>query len=842
MKRYNLLQRFSLLSLAAFLVVGLALGGILSSSLEKIAIDRSKNETAQFVAAEVDREFPGMDFSVPMTGPRYEDFQKGTSHLKFDPSIKRIKVWNPDSVVVWSDERQLVGKQFPNNKELLEALNGTISSEISSLVKEDNRTERQYKRLLELYIPIRSEREGKVRAVFEIYQDLEDLDADTSRLKRILWISIVVGFSGIYFACFGIVWRASRRLTEQTQEIEKSEEKNRNQFHFLQVILDAIPVPIFYKDARGFFLGCNKAYEEYINIPKDRLVGKTVYDIAPKDLADIYRDADDALFRKGGSQVYETGMVPADGKRHDVIFSKATFPNSDESLGGLVGSILDITDRKRAEEENKVLAKFPSENPDPIMRISTGGTLLYINESGSGQLSEWNLQVGKIAPPLLRDAVSQALNDGSRKMLDLEYGESAYSFSVSPVRDAGYANLYGRNITDRKHAEAEKEKLQTQFLQSQKMEAVGRLAGGVAHDFNNLLTVINGYSELLLGKIGKESPMHREVEEIRRAGERAASLTQQLLAFSRKQIIEPKVVDLNLLMADLGKMLVRLIGENIDLKIVHGKNLGLVKVDSGQFDQVMINLAVNARDAMPGGGTLLIETANVELDEEYCAQRPYEIHPGRFVRLAVSDTGHGMTEETRKQIFEPFFTTKEKGKGTGLGLSMVYGAVKQGGGSIEAYSEVGIGTTFKIYLPRVEGDAVKPGEYERSAVLPEGAETVLVVEDEDNVRNLGVRILERLGYKVMQARNGDDATFLAAGYRERIDLLLTDVVMPGMNGAELATQLVQHHPEMKVLFMSGYTDDTITRHGVLDEGVSFIGKPYTPMALAKKVREVIDKA
>lgn len=397
-------------------------------------------------------------------------------------------------------------------------------------------------------------------------------------------------------------------------------------------------------------------------------------------------------------------------------------------------------------------------------------------------------------------------------------------------------------IEERKRSEAEKEKLQAQLQQSQKMEAVGRLAGGVAHDFNNLLTVITGYSELLLQKIGKESPMQREVEEIKRAGERAAALTQQLLAFSRKQIIDPKVLDLNLLTADLGKMLIRLIGENIDLRIVHGKNLGWVKVDPSQFEQVLINLAVNARDAMADGGTLIIETANVELDEEYCAQRPYQIHPGRFVRLAVSDTGHGMTGETSKQIFEPFFTTKAKGKGTGLGLSMIYGAVKQSGGSIEAYSEVGKGTTFKIYLPRVEGKAVKLEKDDRPTVLPGGTDTVLVVEDDDTVRNLCVQILERVGYKILQARNGTEAIALMQGYGDRIDLLLTDVVMPGMNGAELARQLVVRHPEMQVLFTSGYTDDAISRHGILDEGVSFIGKPYTPERLARKVREVLDKA
>ncbi len=373
------------------------------------------------------------------------------------------------------------------------------------------------------------------------------------------------------------------------------------------------------------------------------------------------------------------------------------------------------------------------------------------------------------------------------------------------------------------------------------MESVGRLAGGVAHDFNNLLTVITGYSELLLQKIGEEDPMHGEVEEIRRAGERAASLTQQLLAFSRKQIIEPKVLHLDSLVAEMHKMLTRLIGEDIALQSITGGSPGSVKVDPGQFQQILMNLVVNSRDAMPDGGKITIETANVDLDEGYCALHPY-VKPGRFVMLAVSDTGKGMSEEVKARIFEPFFTTKERGSGTGLGLATAYGAVHQSGGSIEVSSEVGIGTTIKIYLPRVEGEVVEPVEDDRRSNLPGGVEKVLVVEDEDIVRNLCTRILERLGYEVLQARNGFEAVASAEANGMRIDLLLTDVVMPGMNGSELATQLVLHYPEMKVLFTSGYTDDAITRHGVLDEGVSFIGKPYTPVALARKVREVLDKA
>jgi PAS domain S-box-containing protein len=415
-------------------------------------------------------------------------------------------------------------------------------------------------------------------------------------------------------------------------------------------------------------------------------------------------------------------------------------------------------------------------------------------------------------------------------------------FSISVYSpEQGYFVAVFDVITDRKRAEAEKKKLQAQLLQAMKMEAVGRLAGGVAHDFNNLLTVITGYSELLLQKIGKASSMHREVEEIRRAGERAALLTQQLLAFSRKQIIEPKVLQLDHLVAEMHKMLTRLIGEDIALQATTGKSLGSVKVDPGQFQQILMNLVVNARDAMPDGGKIMIETANVDLDEGYCALHPY-VKPGRFVMLVVSDTGRGMSEEIKDHIFEPFFTTKERGSGTGLGLATTYGVVKQAGGSIEVYSEVGTGTTFKVYLPRVEEEAAKPVKDDRPADLPAGTETVLIVEDEGKLRGLCVQILEQLGYKVLQAGNGTEAIAVVQGYGDRIDLLLTDVVMPGMNGSELATQLVQHNPGMKVLFTSGYTEDVISHHGVLAEGVSFIGKPYTLSALATKVREVLGKA
>jgi len=397
----------------------------------------------------------------------------------------------------------------------------------------------------------------------------------------------------------------------------------------------------------------------------------------------------------------------------------------------------------------------------------------------------------------------------------------------------------GEDITGRKHAEAEKEKLQAQLVQAMKMEAVGRLAGGVAHDFNNILTAIIGNVSLAHMKLSPSDPSAAMLAEANKAAERAATLTQQLLAFSRKQIIEPKILILNDLISDLNAMLVRLIREDIELRIHQGRDLGAAKVDVGQFQQVLVNLVVNARDAMPDGGKIVIETSNADLDDAYCAGRPY-VTPGRYVMVAVRDTGHGMSEEVKSHIFEPFFTTKVMGSGTGLGLATAYGAVKQAGGSIEVDSEVGSGTTFRIYLPRVEEEASKMAREELPQKLPGGTETVLVVEDEHIVRDLAVRVLDELGYKVLQSSNGEQAIALSRGHGGRIDLLMTDVVMPGMNGGELANQLVLHRPEMKVLFTSGYTEDVIVHHGVLDDEVSFLAKPYSPSALAKKIREVLD--
>jgi PAS domain S-box-containing protein len=396
-----------------------------------------------------------------------------------------------------------------------------------------------------------------------------------------------------------------------------------------------------------------------------------------------------------------------------------------------------------------------------------------------------------------------------------------------------------RDINEIKVAEQALRHTEEQLRQSQKMEAIGQLAGGIAHDFNNLLTVISGYGELSARKLKAEDPLRLNLEEIKKAGDRAASLTRQLLAFSRRQILQPKVLDLNQVVLDLEKMLGRLIGEDVEMRTNLAPSLGSVKADPGQIEQVLMNLAVNARDAMPQGGKLTIGTENVYLDPDY-ASHHLAVTPGPYILLAVSDTGHGMTEETKSRIFEPFFTTKEQGKGTGLGLSTVYGIVKQSGGNIWVYSEPGAGTTFKIYLPRTDEGA---GEYVRGLPATEvlkGTETVLLVEDEELVRNLVRHVLEDAGYKLLEATNGGAGLQLCDQYEAPIHLLLTDVVMPEMSGQQLAERLRKTRPGMAVLYMSGYTEDTIVHHGVLDEDVSFIEKPFNPDALARKVREVID--
>ncbi|HXZ35851.1 MAG TPA: PAS domain S-box protein [Thermodesulfobacteriota bacterium] len=397
------------------------------------------------------------------------------------------------------------------------------------------------------------------------------------------------------------------------------------------------------------------------------------------------------------------------------------------------------------------------------------------------------------------------------------------------------------DITERRRAEEALRKSEEQLRQWQRVEAIGRLAGGVAHDFNNLLMTIKGCSELLLGAFDRRDPRREEVEEILKAADRATSLTRQLLAFGRRQILQPQVLDLNAVVMNMDKMLRRVIGEDVQLIASLRRDLWSVKVDPGMIEQVIMNLAVNSRDAMPNGGKLTIETTNVTHDEEY-ASHHVSVKPGYYAMLAITDTGCGMDKETQSHLFEPFFTTKEKGKGSGLGLSTVYGIIKQSGGNIWTYSEPGLGTTFKIYLPRVEetSHAYKPEISRKEIKAPGGTETVLLVEDEEAVRSMVSKVLQNKGYRVLEASHGNEALEVCDKFEGPIHLMVTDVIMPQMSGRELAERLALVRPEMGVLYMSGYPDNTIVQHGVLEPGTAFLQKPFTISALELKVREILD--
>jgi len=394
-----------------------------------------------------------------------------------------------------------------------------------------------------------------------------------------------------------------------------------------------------------------------------------------------------------------------------------------------------------------------------------------------------------------------------------------------------------REIQDRERAEAALRQSEEQLRQSQKLEAIGRLAGGVAHDFNNLLTVILSHCDLLRPNV-PGGPLRHGLEEIHAAGERAASLTRQLLAFSRQQVLEPQSLDLNDVLMAAMSMLERLLGEDVELRLLLAPSVGTLRADRGQLDQVILNLVVNARDAMPQGGRLTLETANVVLDGT-AAEHHFDVTPGSYVMLAVSDTGHGMDEATRARAFEPFFTTKERGKGTGLGLSTVFGIVKQSGGNLYVYSEPGVGTTFKVYFPCAPDGAAASRVSSRSGGA-RGNETILLVEDEENVREVANRILQQAGFHVLKASSPDEAIVLCEQNTERVDLVLTDVIMPRMSGRLLAERLRTLRPGIRVLFMSGYTDDVILQNGVLELGTHFIQKPITPDSLTRKVRDVLD--
>ncbi len=918
------------------------------------------------------------------------------------------------------------------------------------------------------------------------------------------------------FSAFPILDESGRviMVAEHVRDIterHRAQEALAAHLQFLQLLLDTIPNPIFFKDVQGAYLGCNTAFEDLFGITRKEIVGKTVYDVFPRELADEYHRKDLAVFQAAGTQAYETLVQTKDGTRRNAVFHKATFPDPEGRVGGLVGVIMDITGLKQAQEAlrqseerfraifehaqvgismtdlegrylqtNQAFQQFLGYSADELMSLNfqevthpedlaaygrLRDTLVsgqcqhyslekrYVRKDGEivwaqlmaallrdaqgnpqnlistymditahkqaeealrqseerfraifeyapvgismtdleGRILQTNrvlqallgytaeelsgresaeiihledrpenerlgkelltgnkrhyfmsnrllrkdgeLVWGHVTVTLLRNVrgepeyfVGTVLDITAQKQAEEELRKSEKRFRLlaETIQDVfwittpdmrqvtylspGYVQVWGRpreqlyeeprsfresiypedrervlaEMVRAREQEApwgqeyriikpggevrwiqdrgfpvrddhnhvimftgvatditERKALEQQLLQAQKMEVAGRLAGGVAHDFNNLIMAIMGYVELMGAKVLKGDPLYGYLEEIQKATDRAAGLTRQLLTFSRRQIMKPQVIDLNRVVLDLKKMLERVLGEDVDLEIMPDAGTAPVKADPGHLTQILMNLVVNARDAMPRGGQITVETAKVDFKESRHT-RFAVASPGPYVRLRVRDTGLGMDEETRTHIFEPFFTTKEQGKGTGLGLSTVYGIVKQSQGYIDLSSEPGEGSTFTIYLPRLEAAVQAPKSAQPITERLRGSETILLVEDEDVLRTLLGKFLRLCGYTVLEARHGGEALLLCERHQGRIHLMVTDVVMPQMSGRELADRLVPLHPEMKVLFMSGYTEDAVVHHGVAHLSVPFLQKPFKPIRLVQKIQAILN--
>ena len=646
---------------------------------------------------------------------------------------------------------------------------------------------------------------------------------------------------GNILGTFGI----SRDITERKQAEEalrESEERFRS-------LVENATAGIYRTSPDGHIIMANPA-----------LVKMMGYD-SFKDLASRNLDEDgfgpqysrrafrEQIEREGEIRGLEAAWTRTDGSVIFVRESARVIRGQDGSVLYCDGIVEDITEHKRVDAERIRMVTAIEQAAEGVMITDAKGEIQYVNPAFSAITGYSRAEILGKNPRTLQSGEQDAtfyenmwhvLRAGRvwhGEVIDRGKSGALYKeeMTITPVRDESgeitHFIAIMRDITAQT-------RLEEQFRQAQKMEAVGRLAAGVAHDFNNLLTIINGYSELMIERLPAEDAMRASATEIRDAGLRAAGLTRQLLAFSRQQVFTPRVLDLNTVVANLQKMLGRLVGEDIEMVFIQGKALGPVRADPGQIEQVVMNLVVNSRDAMPHGGKLSIETRNVEVDETV-ARGHYPMPAGSYVMLAVADTGCGMDKKTQARIFEPFFTTKDRDKGTGLGLATVYGIVKQSGGFIWVYSEPGHGATFKIYMP-VVAEASTASNIDEATARAVGSETVLLSEDDDKVRSLARIVLEARGYKVLETRNGQEALLLGGEYKRPIHLLLTDVVMPGTGGRELGERLATLHRETRILYMSGYTDDTVVRHGMLESGAAFLQKPFTPEALAQKVRQVLD--
>jgi PAS domain S-box-containing protein len=655
---------------------------------------------------------------------------------------------------------------------------------------------------------------------------------------------VTVSFAGASVRLFVV----HRQLLESSGELEKN-------LALLRGITEGTTDAVFVKDLGGHYLMINSAGARFLGHAVEEVIGRTDAELFVPEVGRDIMKRDREVVESGRVQTYEEFGTAAGVTR---LYSSTKGPFHDPSghVVGLLGICRDITDRKRAEEEirqsEQKLRMHIEETPLAVVEWDLDFRVAAWNPAAERifgySRAEAIGQHGRfIVPPDVQPAVDRVWEElltnkkgGMRSRANDNVTKdgrliSCEWYNTPLIDDAGRVLGVASLVQD----VSERVGLEERLRQSQKMEAVGRLAGGVAHDFNNLLTVIIGYTQILADGVQAGSRLAESTAQIKSAADRAAGITRQLLAFSRKQVLTPRVINLNDIMLNLDSLLRRLIGEDVEVITMPAGDLGAVRADPGQIEQVLMNLALNARDAMPHGGKLTLETANVDLDQDYASEHQ-PIGAGHYVMLVVSDNGHGMTPEVLARVFEPFFTTKEVGKGTGLGLSTVYGIIKQSGGYIWVYSEPGRGTSFKIYFPRVDQPAQELGSDRRQRGMQRGTETILLVEDDPQLRQLSSSVLAHCGYKVLVAGGPEEGLTVAESNHRDIRLLITDVIMPTMNGRQLAEKILQISPKTRVLYISGYTNNAIAHYGVLDEGLWFLPKPFTLSALIAKVREVLD--
>ncbi len=644
------------------------------------------------------------------------------------------------------------------------------------------------------------------------------------------WVEVVKtpvrDAQGTISGILGIFWDITERV-----QIEESLRKNREVLEYTQKVAH---IGSWTTDLQTKRLTWSDETFRIFGMDKAQFDGKleTFYSrIHPDDLDDVRRASENAI-RTHDSYKIDHRILHSDGSVRWVHEQAELILGPEGKPMLLFGTVQDITERKEAEEAIGNLAKFPDENPNPVMRVSREGFLLFANNPCAPLLALWNVRVGQRLPLEWIELIGESFELRKMQQIEIECQKQRFLICIAPIGDKGYVNLYGVDITEQK-------RLEEQFRQAQKMEAIGQLAGGVAHDFNNLIMAILGYGQLIKKRLNPDDPMQQDLDEILKAGNRAASLTRQLLAFSRKQVLQPKLLELNRLIREMEKMLHRLIGEDVELELNLDPSLGIIKADPGQIEQIVMNLAVNARDAMPRGGRLTIETAGVNLDERYAEGRD-GIQPGSYVMMSIRDTGCGMDKDTLNHLFNPFFTTKEVGKGTGLGLSTVYGIVKQSGAFIWVDSEPDKGTDFKIFFPQIDRAVVPESDSQTEKKPQTGTETILLVEDDRFVQDVIYRILGNNGYKVIVASDGEDAIRFCRENSEPVHLLIADVVMPKWGGVYVAQQIAEIRPGIHILYMSGYTDNEVIRHGLLDREINFIQKPFATDDLLHKIREILD--